>query len=122
MRVRKVYEWDIETVAVDAEEYCEVLDHNHASELSDYSCGQLSDALSGVVVDGKSTLLCLVYDTICDVRGLLDRQRVYAQGFLLPDFFDDCYAVPERFKQELESQRLRVEMWKSNNQQHNRRH
>jgi hypothetical protein len=107
------YEWDIETVDMESGD---ILDHNHAAKLSEFSEIEIDQAVSQFVDElGQATRLVLVRDS----RGMvtrhgrtvehLDRTWAYVtEAGALPATFDsgdggnpDGYKVPARFHAEL---------------------
>lgn len=108
------YEWDIELV--DAESG-DILDHNHADKLTQYSEIEIWHALTRFVDDkGEMTRLVLVRDSRFTIsRGFskgqegLDRTWAYVtEAMQLPATFDpdnggspDGHKVPARFVAEL---------------------
>ena len=86
-----IYEWDYETW----DENGDILDHDHADKLSEFSDSR------------KTAHLVLVRDSGNDIDGLTDRVWAYVSGGKLPEYFTDelnnptQYKVPQRFHKEL---------------------
>ncbi len=85
-------EWDYETI--DAESG-DILNHNHADKLTDFTH------------EDKTDSLVLIRDSGNEAQGLQDRLWAYVVGHKLPEFFTDSlgnptsYKVPARFHKEL---------------------
>lgn len=87
----KTYEWDYETL----DENGDIMEHDHADRLSDFSESQKTDTLVLVMDEGKEN------------SGIESRSWAYVKDGKLPDFFSDAFQrpvskVPERFHKELE--------------------
>lgn len=88
--MKTTYEWDYETV----DENGDIVDHNHADQLSKFTDGD------------KTNTLVLVRDVESENNGLEDRTWAYVKDGKLPEYFSDArgalvYKVPQRFHAEL---------------------
>ena len=84
------YEWDYETL----NEHGDIIDHNHADKLLQFSHEDVTDTL--VLVRDKGT----------ENNGLQERTWAYVIDNFLPDYFSDAtgnplHKVPKIFKEEL---------------------
>lgn len=86
-----VYEWDYETVDTESGD---IIDHNHATQLADYSVSDITDTL------------VLIRDSGNENKGVEDRSWAYVVNNQLPEYFSDAsgnhtYKVPVKFHREL---------------------
>lgn len=90
MTKRVVYEWDIETL----DEYGDVIDHSFSGEEFPGLPESKNDHL---------VLIRTLYapDRICEES----RGYAYVKDGYLPDWFDDGYNVPVRFKKKFDAAR-----------------
>ncbi len=90
MRMKTLYEWDLETWEGD-----QVEDHNHSDKI--------------FRLPNKNEKLVLVRDVGNDISGVVHRVWAYVENGVLPEYFYDCgdgdqkttIKVPKRFHQEL---------------------
>jgi hypothetical protein len=97
MRNSISYEWDYETV----DEFGDILDHNHADKLSQFTDQDKTDSL------------VLVRDEGNENEGVVNRSWAYVKEGKLPEYFKDAAGcevskVPKRFHLELKSYRNNV--------------